>query len=105
MLHRHAKAGGPDVSGTRFVPCPMVGLWITTNPAMRKLVLEMLALEREPGVLSVSLAHGFPWGDIAEATAGAWCISDGNPDQAKTVARQIAEHFWAIREDARTKHL
>ncbi|PIL22028.1 hypothetical protein P775_01640 [Puniceibacterium antarcticum] len=83
----------------------MVGLWITTNPAMRKLVLEMLALEREPGVLSVSLAHGFPWGDIAEATAGAWCISDGNPDQAKTVARQIAEHFWAIREDARTKHL
>lgn len=90
---------------TRFVSCPMVGLWITTNPAMRKLVLEMLALEREPGVLSVSLAHGFPWGDIAEATAGAWCISDGNPDQAETVARQIAEHFWAIREDAQTTHL
>lgn len=72
---------------TRFVPCPMVGLWTTTNPAMRRLVLDMLALEREPGVLSVSLAHGFPWGDVAGATAGAWCISDGDLALAEAIAR------------------
>ena len=89
----------------RFVPCPMVGLWTTTNPAMRQLVLDMLALEREPGVLSVSLAHGFPWGDVSGATAGAWCISDGNPALAETMARRIGERFWNIRADAGTTHL
>lgn len=45
---------------TRFIPCPLVGLWITTNPEMRALVLEMLTLEARPGILSVSLAHGKP---------------------------------------------
>jgi len=90
---------------TRFVPCAMIGLWITTNPAMRRLVLEMLALEREPGVLSVSLAHGFPWGDATGATAGVWCISDDDAALAEATAHRIAERFWAIREDARTMHL
>lgn len=89
----------------RFAPCQIVGLWITTNPAMRQLVLDMRALEQEPGVLSVSLAHGFPWGDVAGATAGAWCISDGDPALAETIACRIAGRFWDIRKDARTNHL
>lgn len=90
---------------TRFVPCPMIGLWVTTNPAMRRLVLEMQVLEREPGVLSVSLAHGFPWGDIAGATAGAWCICDEDAALAEATAHRIAEQFWTIRHEACTPHL
>lgn len=90
---------------TRFIPCPVVGTWPTTNPAMRQLVRDMRALESEPGVLSVSLAHGFPWGDVEGATAGAWCIADGDPALAEAIARRIAGKFWDIREDARTMYL
>lgn len=89
----------------RFVPCPLVGLWITTNPEMRTLVLDMLALEARLGILSVSLAHGFPWGDITEATAGAWCIADGDAALAESGAREIAERFWEIREAAQTNYI
>jgi len=32
---------------------------------MAEVVARMRELERSPGVLSVSLAHGFPWGDTA----------------------------------------
>ncbi|MEA9393552.1 M81 family metallopeptidase [Acerihabitans sp. TG2] len=90
---------------TCFVPCSMVGLWPTTNPAMRQLVLDMIALESDPGVLSVSLAHGFPWGDITGATAGALCITDNNPTLANATAHRIAGQFWGLRESARTKHI
>ncbi|RMC34169.1 M81 family metallopeptidase [Paracoccus alkanivorans] len=60
---------------------------------MRQLVLDMRALKQEPGVLSVSLAHAFPWGDVAGATASAWCISDGDPALAETMARRIVRRF------------
>lgn len=90
---------------SRFVPCPIVGLWTTTNPAMRKFVLDMLALEREACVLSVSLAHGFPWGDVEGATAGALCIADNDPMKAEAVARRIVERFWEIRETAGIAHM
>ena len=44
--------------------CRMIGCYHTTREPMRSFVDGMTALEGQGGVLSVSLGHGFPWGDV-----------------------------------------
>ena len=51
--------------------CKMLGIYPTTREPMISFVQRMQALEQEPGILSVSLAHGFPWG-TRRRLAPAW---------------------------------
>ena len=65
---------------------------------MRSLVAEMQALEGKDGVLSVSFAHGFPWGDVADASARVLVVADGDSDKAEQTARYIGDRLWSLRE-------
>lgn len=87
---------------TEVFDCKMVGLWHTTREPMRAFVARMQAVEREPGVLSVSLGHGFPWGDVPEAGAKLWVVTDGDPALARRRADELGREFWALREATRT---
>ncbi|MER9801249.1 M81 family metallopeptidase [Mesorhizobium sp. M0142] len=49
--------------------CRMVSLFLTKQGAMMDFVARMKATETEPGVLSVSLGHGFPWADLPDTGA------------------------------------
>jgi microcystin degradation protein MlrC len=51
----------------------------------------MTALEREPGVLSVSLAHGFPWGDTPEVGTRVLVVTDGDAALAARHAAALGE--------------
>lgn len=77
--------------------CKMVGLWHTTREPMQGFVRRMQQAEREPGVLSVSLGHGFPWGDVPQAGAKLWVVTDNDPQLAATLARRLGAEFWALR--------
>ncbi len=90
---------------TAVVDCRMVGLWHTTREPMRAFVERMQSFEGRDGVLSVSLGHGFPWGDVADSGAKLWVIADGDEARAQALAKQLAGEFWAIREATRTPHL
>jgi microcystin degradation protein MlrC len=79
--------------------CRMVGLWPTSNQPMRGLVDEALAAECD-GVLSVSLMHGFPWGDVAGCGAKALAIADGDRRIAEETAKRFGLKFWDVRERA-----
>ena len=81
--------------------CAMVGLWHTTREPMRGFVQRMKALEGRDGVLSVSLGHGFPWGDVAGAGAKVWVVTDGDPGHAQVLADRLAAEFWGLREQTR----
>lgn len=83
---------------TATFDCRMVGLWHTTREPMRSFVARMQAVEREPGVLSVSLGHGFPWGDVPEAGAKLWVVTDGDEALARSLAEQLGREFWALRD-------
>jgi microcystin degradation protein MlrC len=78
--------------------CKMMGLWHTTREPMKSFVARMQAVEREPGVLSVSLGHGFPWGDVPEAGAKLWVVTDNDPALARRLADELGRAFWDIRE-------
>jgi microcystin degradation protein MlrC len=93
-----------DVAARRARPvtavfdCKMVGLWHTTREPMSGFVRDMLAAEREPGVLSVSLGHGFPWGDVPEAGGKLWVVADNDAALARAVAEGLGRKFWRLRE-------
>ncbi|HTD05670.1 M81 family metallopeptidase [Undibacterium sp.] len=82
---------------TAVFDCKMVGMWHTTQEPMAGFVRRMQECERQPGVLSVSLGHGFPRADVAEAGAKLWVITDNDPALAKTLAEDLAREFWELR--------
>lgn len=83
---------------TAMFDCKMVGLWHTTREPMQGFVRQMQACEKLPGVLSVSLGHGFAWGDVPEAGAKLWVVTDGDLPLAQTLAAQLGRQFWDLRE-------
>jgi microcystin degradation protein MlrC len=73
------------------VDCEMIAMIFTTQEPGASLVAHMKALEREPGVLSVSLNHGFAWGDVAGMGTKAIAYADGDPARAAAAARELAD--------------
>ena len=51
--------------------CRMIGLYLTTVEPMRSFVDDMQEMEGKNGILSVSLAHCFPWSDVPTCGAKA----------------------------------
>ena len=77
--------------------CAMLGIYPTTREPMIGIVARMQALEKEPGILSVSLAHGFPWGDTPEVGTRTLVIADGDLALAQRVANELGEQVWSAR--------
>lgn len=71
----------------------------TSDSPMRELVALAAEAERRPGVLSVSVAEGFPYADVAEMGMAFLAVTDGDVDLAGDVARQIARAAWDGRAD------
>ncbi|MFV3126919.1 M81 family metallopeptidase [Niveispirillum sp. KHB5.9] len=82
-----------------MVAVPVIGAFPTVRPAMAGFVDWMVEMEGRDGILSVSLIHGFPWGDHEQAGARALAIADGDPAQAQAAAEEIATRFWRQREE------
>jgi microcystin degradation protein MlrC len=92
------QVAGTITPVTAVFDCRMIGLWHTTREPMKSFVSRMQAHEGKDGILSVSLGHGFPWGDVAETGARLWVIADKNPEKAAALAQQLGQEFWALRE-------
>jgi len=74
------------------------GLVPTTVEPMRSFVDDVLCgVEKRDGVLSASLAHGFPWADTVAYGSRALVITDGDSDLAYQVAEELGRGFYAIR--------
>jgi microcystin degradation protein MlrC/pimeloyl-ACP methyl ester carboxylesterase len=79
--------------------CRMVGKWHTTREPMAGFVRRMQAAEQLPGVLSVSLGHGFPWADVPESGAKLWVVTDNDPALAARLAAELGRAFWDLRHE------
>jgi len=79
--------------------CNTIGMWPTTREPLRSLVDEMSARERD-GILSLSLVHGFPYGDVPDAGAKMLAIADGDEALAARVAEEFGQRFCSMRHEA-----
>jgi microcystin degradation protein MlrC len=80
--------------------CRIIGIWPTTREPVRTFVERMRAAQRD-GILSVSLGHGYPWGDVADVGAKILVVADGDRARAAACAAELGRAFWEIREAAR----
>lgn len=85
----------------RDFDCRMIHAMHTPRQPMRDFVDWMISREGEPGILSLSLAHSFPWGDHPRVGARALAITDGDPQLAERVARELGERLFSLRNEIR----
>jgi microcystin degradation protein MlrC len=91
------------------VDCEMAVIVHTTREPAAGFVQRMQALEGHDGVLSISLTHGFPWGDVPDMGTKLLVYTDGRQAGAQALgerlARQLADELIAMREQLDTPWL
>jgi len=81
--------------------CRTMGLFPTTMEGpMPRFMADLIAAEARPGILSLSLNHGFPWADVPLAGAKMLAVADGDSALAAATAREFGEYFYRIRRAA-----
>jgi microcystin degradation protein MlrC len=99
------KVSGAISPITAIRRCGINAYLPTTSGAMREFVNEMRRVEAMDGVLSVSLAHGFPHGDVADLAARIVVITNNDPEHARSLADSLATRLWEGRESLRPNYL
>jgi microcystin degradation protein MlrC len=77
--------------------CRQIQSYPTTLQPMRGLVDRIKATEGKDGILSVSIAHCFPYGDVAEIGTRVLVIADGDKKKADALATRLGEALVALR--------
>ncbi|WP_308910531.1 M81 family metallopeptidase [Pseudokordiimonas caeni] len=95
-----AAAQGKARPVPSFFRVPVLGLFETVRSPMKELVERLSSTEKQPSVLTASLAHGFPWGDFPEAGAGALVYTDNNKVTGDEMAAELGRAFFDLRECA-----
>lgn len=89
------------VHGRRPVPsvvdCGMAVIVHTTHEPAQGFVQRLQALEGQGGVLSISLTHGFPWGDVPDMGTQVLVYTDGRQAEGDALARRLADELIAMR--------
>lgn len=83
--------------------CRMVGFYPTTGEPMAGLVRAFHDAEQEPGILSVSLVHGFPWGDHPEAGTKLLVVADADEAKARETAERLGTLVYSARDALRPR--
>jgi len=77
--------------------CRQIQSYPTTLQPMRGLVDRIMAMEGKDGILSVSIAHCFPYGDVAEIGTRVLVIADGDKAKADALATSLGEELVGLR--------
>jgi len=85
--------------------CGMAAIIHTTREPAQGFVQRLQALEGQDGVLSISLTHGFPWGDVAEMGTRVLVYTDGRQAQGDALARRLADELVGLHEQLDTTWL
>jgi microcystin degradation protein MlrC len=75
----------------------MVSMYRTPVEPMKSFVARMQSFEGKDGILSVSMGHGFPWGDVAEVGARMMVVADGDKAKAAALAEKLGRELYDMR--------
>jgi microcystin degradation protein MlrC len=75
-----------------------ISLIHTSREPARGLVDRLLAMEGKDGVLSISIAHGFPWGDSPDLGTRVLVVTDGDAAKAERLCQEIGDEIISLRE-------
>jgi len=93
-----AKVEGKVNPVAAMVDCEMIVTVHTSRDPARSFVDRLQSLEGKDGVLSISVAHGFAWGDVPEMGTKVLVYTDGDKAKAEALARRLADELIGLRE-------
>jgi microcystin degradation protein MlrC len=85
--------------------CRMISVYHTVREPMLSYVAKLRALEGKDGVLSISVAMGFPWGDVADLGTQILVVTDGRPEHGAALAERLGREIYALRGTTYSRHL
>ncbi len=71
---------------------------VTAHPPMNEAIARVHEIERREGIISVTLATGFPWADVPQVGASVIVVADGDRTLAQKTADELADWIWQRRE-------
>jgi microcystin degradation protein MlrC len=71
---------------------------ITAHPPMKEVIDLVHAFEQRPGIVSVTVATGFPWADVPNMGASVIVVADRDRELASRTAEELAKWIWERRE-------
>lgn len=78
--------------------CRMIDVFPTSKQPMRGFVDKLQALERsEPGLLSLSVVHGFMAGDVPEMGTKLVAVTNSQPEMGEELAERLGRELFAMR--------
>ncbi|MEP7302674.1 MAG: M81 family metallopeptidase [Caldimonas sp.] len=80
------------------VDCEMIVTMHTSREPARGFVDRIQALEGKDGILSISVSHGFAWGDVEHMGTQILVYSDGDSGAAERLARRLADELIGLRD-------
>ncbi len=95
----HAKAEGRTKPVASAVDTGGLVVMHTSRQPARGFVDRIMALEGKDGILSISVSHGFPWGDVPDMGTKVLVYSDGDVAKGAALARKLADELIALRHD------
>jgi microcystin degradation protein MlrC len=93
-----AKVEGQVDPVAAVVDTEMIVMMHTSRNPARAFVDRIQSLEGQDGILSISVSHGFPWGDTPDMGTKILVYADGDAAKAQALARQLADELIAQRD-------
>ncbi len=95
----HAKLEGRAKPVASVVDTGGLVVMHTSRQPARGFVDRIMALEGKGGILSISISHGFPWGDVADMGTKVLVYSESDAAKGAALARQLADELIALRKE------
>lgn len=89
---------------TSLYDCKMIGVYHTTQEPVKSFVAKMQALEGKDDVLSISLGHGFPWGDVPDLGTRVLVVTDDQPQKGIELAQKLGDEFYSMRDSVQPNY-
>jgi microcystin degradation protein MlrC len=70
----------------------------TGHPPMDEVIRRVHALEKRPGILSVTVATSFPWADVPDVGSSVIAVADRDAALARRTADELGDWIWEERE-------
>src|SRR5690606_40928200 len=83
----------------------MINGFPTSRQPMRGFVDRIMEMEGKDGILSISVAHCFPFADVPELGSKVLVITDNQPEKGAALAEKLGRELWDLRDEVRPPFL
>lgn len=77
--------------------CRMIDVLPTSHEPMKSFLSKIRQREQQPGVLSISVIHGFMAGDVPDMGSKLLVITDNQPDTGQALAAELGMELFSFR--------